>query len=549
MTVSKNIVPRLVGTITIVLLSSLSIGTLAFAIYFKTKISVEMENSVERSTSEFKTLLSTKEKEFNQRKAQERAAYQGSIDHDLKNLQRACVIPLWNFDVDTAYEVISTMVSKEDYRAIAIVDSADALFAAVRKDGSGNIVKLENLDSLPSQSRVLKTPVEKDGSSLGSITLYYETLSLDAALAQIDQDLIDFRKENEAMIANFSQGLTQALAEQNKTVIILRILEAATVYLITMATLIAFVRFRLVAPLKTMIDNLFTGATEIHQSTSMLSRSSNNLAEGTVNEAQILDSIVNTTKDLNERIRGNTKNAQEADTSMDNTHRNVTETDRSMAELLSSFEEIKTSAEEMSKIIDTITDIAFQTNLLALNAAVEAARAGEAGAGFAIVADEVRTLAMRCGQAADSTRALIDKSNANIENGGNLVSASKLQFEKVSQEIQRCVELISAIARVSTEQSALIENLNSNAQQIDQVVKLTASNAEEVASANHELDAQTAQMQTVIANLSGLIGVKANAGARAARKPSPAHRSSPKPSRATANRVTSSTSELDWADF
>ena len=67
----------------------------------------------------------------------------------------------------------------------------------------------------------------------------------------------------------------------------------------------------------------------------------------------------------------------------------------SMCQLIQSTMEISKASEEKSKIIKTIDEIAFQTSLLSLNAAVEADRAGKAGAGFAIVADRVRNLAMR----------------------------------------------------------------------------------------------------------------------------------------------------------
>jgi len=93
---------------------------------------------------------------------------------------------------------------------------------------------------------------------------------------------------------------------------------------------------------------------------------------------------------------------------MQETSKDVDSASNSMGDLTTSMVDISKASEETQKIIKTIDEIAFQTNLLALNAAVEAARAGEAGAGFAVVAEEVRNLAMRSADAAKNTADLIE---------------------------------------------------------------------------------------------------------------------------------------------
>ena len=93
-----------------------------------------------------------------------------------------------------------------------------------------------------------------------------------------------------------------------------------------------------------------------------------------------------------------------------------------MNELNRAIDEINQSSDKTFKIVKTIDEIAFQTNLLALNAAVEAARAGEAGAGFAVVAQEVRNLALRATGSAKNSAELIEETVSQIRSGAMLVS-------------------------------------------------------------------------------------------------------------------------------
>jgi len=176
------------------------------------------------------------------------------------------------------------------------------------------------------------------------------------------------------------------------------------------------------------------------------------------------------------------------------------------------MEDISKASDETSKIIKTIDEIAFQTNLLALNAAVEAARAGEAGAGFAVVANEVRNLAMRAAEAAKSTSGLIEGTVKKVREGSELVERTNTAFAEVSKSAARVAGLVSEIAAASGEQAQGIGQINKAVSEMERVTQQSAANAEESAAAGEELTAQAGQLKRYVADLDSLIGGKASGG-------------------------------------
>jgi methyl-accepting chemotaxis protein len=306
---------------------------------------------------------------------------------------------------------------------------------------------------------------------------------------------------------NITQALTlETLEAGRKTVLLIGF--GSGLIGIVMAVWIAFSLKSLNRTIRSATERIDGGAGEILDASTQLSSSSQTLAHGSSLQASSLEETSASLEEISSMTR---RNAESANRAKDLTAQTVSAADSGAIEInqmKSAMDDIKSSSDDIANIIKTIDQIAFQTNILALNAAVEAARAGEAGAGFAVVADEVRSLAQRTAESARETADKIESSRRKSDHGVSISQLVAVSFTEIVTKAREVDMLVAEIAQASSEQSIGVNQVNSSISQIDKITQSNAAAAEESASAAEELNAQATVLNSAIAELAALVGMR-----------------------------------------
>jgi methyl-accepting chemotaxis protein len=257
-------------------------------------------------------------------------------------------------------------------------------------------------------------------------------------------------------------------------------------------------------------SRLQDAARSISDASEQVAASSQDMADGASQQASSLEETSASLEELASMTKRNAESAQQANQLSEEARKAATKGNNAMVKMNHSMNELKNSTDETSKIIKAIDEIAFQTNLLALNAAVEAARAGQAGLGFAVVAEEVRRLALRTSDAAKETESIIERSRQ-AANGGVTIAGSVGEILiEIDQKTQKVNELVSEITAASLEQSQGLEQINRAMGHVDSVTQKNAAGAEENSSAAANLKSEATQLIDIVQELTTLVNGEDN---------------------------------------
>ncbi len=287
---------------------------------------------------------------------------------------------------------------------------------------------------------------------------------------------------------------------------------------------------------------------QVSAAASQVSSASQALAEGSSEQAASLEETSASLEEMSSMTKRNAESAQQAKDLSNQTRASADAGSGRMKEMTDAMAAIKSSSDDIAKIIKTIDEIAFQTNILALNAAVEAARAGEAGAGFAVVAEEVRALAQRSAQAAKETAGKIEDAIRKSEQGVAISGSVAQSLAEIVEKARQVDAFVAEIAQASQEQNQGIGQVNTAVGQMDKVTQSNASNAEETAAAAAELNSQASTLLDAVAGLQRLVGGQGGSTRAPTPTSAPSAPRAAKPAAPARSAIKAPVSDLSFAD-
>jgi len=266
-----------------------------------------------------------------------------------------------------------------------------------------------------------------------------------------------------------SQTFIKSVGDSKNNNIILGVVALISIVVSFLFTL--WITKAITKPLKKSLNTLTGSTNHVKKSALTLESATNDILKGASDQASSIEETSASLEELSHMGHKNSERVNETSGLVKSAGDLIKKASDSIERLDRVIQDIGASGDSMKKIITTIDEIAFQTNLLALNAAVEAARAGEAGAGFSVVAGEVRNLSLRASKAAHETASLLEISLQNTSNCSVVSSEAKDIFKLIMNSSIQIGKIMENLSKSFGEELESIEQINEAVAQIENVVE------------------------------------------------------------------------------